>query len=305
MTKPTSTDRMKSARKILNAPPSTVAEFEAPRAVLTHVLAEGDAEVEEMRHRRKTIAASDASIAEIEKALKRHDADVLVLTDRNDIAAAVAAKLDEQIAADRETESAAKRQAAYDDARAVHDAATRRVKEFLDRIGPEARRVMRAYSASETKTAAANSDLPPGAHPIPSIEAERRGELQPPKTKVREFKGFVEGRRFVGEQGHIEAVQRKDGTTWDVYLPAGSAGGGDYRVCELVAYVEVVTETDATPWPEFLAQVLPAPLFLSRSLRHGGRSARQSWASRPSPDRTRSPISTSFTISSLASRHAL
>src|ERR1700722_6712011 len=114
-------DRIESARKILNAPPSTIAEREAARAELTHVLAEGDAEVEEMRRRRKTIAASDTSIAEIEKALKRHDADVLVLTDRNEIAAAVATKLDERIAADLERESAAKRQAAYNDARAVHD----------------------------------------------------------------------------------------------------------------------------------------------------------------------------------------
>ena len=67
---------------------------------------------------------------------------------------------------DRETESAAKRQAAYNDARAVHDATRPRVKEFLDRIGVEAREVMRAYTESETKTAAVNYDLPPGAHPF-------------------------------------------------------------------------------------------------------------------------------------------
>ncbi|MGC2784741.1 MAG: hypothetical protein WA397_13110 [Roseiarcus sp.] len=260
MTKPTSTDRIESARKILNAPASTVAELEAARAVLTHVFAETDAEVEEMRHRRKTIAASDASIAEIEKALKRHDADVLVLTDRNDIAAAVAAKLDERIAADRETESAAKRQAAYNDARAVHDAATRRVKEFLDRIGLETRQVMRAYSASEMKTAAVNSDLPAGAVPIPSIEAERKGKLRPPKTTVREFKAFVDGRILVGEQGHVQAAERKDGK-WDVFLPAGTTGGGSYFVCSLENYVEVMTETHPTPWPENLAMSLSVPAF--------------------------------------------
>ena len=49
MTKPTNTDRIESARKILNAPASTIAELEAARAVLTHVLAETDAEVEEMQ----------------------------------------------------------------------------------------------------------------------------------------------------------------------------------------------------------------------------------------------------------------
>jgi hypothetical protein len=228
--------------------------------VLTHVFAEGDAEVEEMRRRRKTIAVLDASIAEIEKALKRHDADVLVLTDRNDIAAAVAAKLDERIAADRETESAAKRQAAYDEARDLHDAATNRVKEFLNRVGPEAREVMGLYAEREMKTVAVNQNLPTGSAPINSIESERRGELQAPETKVREFKGFVDGRRFVGEQGHIQAVPRKDGK-FDVWHPAGSTGAGDYRVCELVAYVEVVMERDATPWPEFLATSLSVPAF--------------------------------------------
>ena len=289
MTKPTSTDRIESARKILNAPASTVAELEAARAVLTHVFAETDAEVEEMGRRRKTIAASDASIAEIEKALKRHDAAVLVLTDRNDIAAAVAAKLDERIAADRETESAAKRQAAYNDARAVHDATWPRVKKFLDRIGVEAREVMRAYAESEMKTAAANCDLPPGALPIPSIEAERRGELRPPKTKVREFKAFVDGRRFVGEQGHVQAAERKDGK-WDVFLPAGSTGGGDYFVCTLVDYVEVLTEADATPWPEFLANESFCPRFFCRGA--SGMEAdrgRQSWpcVTGPNSDRAR------------------
>lgn len=260
MTKPTSTDRIESARKILNAPASTVAELEAARAVLTHVFAETDAEVEEMGSRRKTIASANAPAGEIDKALERHDDAVRALVRRNEIAAAVAAKLDERIAADRETESAAKRQAAYNDARAVHDATWPRVKKFLDRIGVEAREVMRAYAESETKTAAANCDLPPGAHPIPSIEAERRGELQPPKTKVREFRAFVDGPRFIAEQGHVQAAERKDGK-WDVFLPGGSTGAGDYFVCTLVDYVETLTELDTTPWPELLANSLSVPAF--------------------------------------------
>jgi hypothetical protein len=260
MTKPTSTDRIESARKILNASPSTVAQLEAARAALTHVLAEGDAEVEEMRRRRKTIAASDASIAEIEKALKRHDADVLVLTDRNDIAAAVAAKLDERIAADREVARAAKRQGNYDAALKLHVATTDLVRELLDRFGPESRKVMRLYAECESKTAAANCDLPPGALLIPSIEAERRGELRARETTVREFKAFVDGRRFVAEQSYVQAAERKDGK-WDVFLPGGTTGGGDYFVCSLENYVEAVIETDATPWPEFLASSLSVPAF--------------------------------------------
>ena len=188
---------------------------------------------------------------------------MLVLTDRNDIAAAVAAKL---ARANRRGPRGRARGEATGGlrrrARKLHDAATHRVKEFLDRIGIEAREVMRDYAESEMKTAAANCDLPPGAAPIPSIEAERRGKLRPPKTTVREFKAFVDGRRFVGEQGHVQAAERKDGK-WDVFLPAGTTGGGDYFVCSLVNYVEVMTETDATPWPENLAKCLSVPSFLS------------------------------------------
>src|SRR5260370_1115510 len=83
---------------------------------------------------------------------------------------------------------------------------------------------------------------PPAASRVRRTEVEGRGGLARTKTTVGGSKGFTQGRRFVGEQGHVEAVQRKDGTTWDVYLPAGSTGAGDYCVCELGAYVEVVTE---------------------------------------------------------------
>jgi hypothetical protein len=169
--------------------------------------------------------------------------------------------LENRIDAAREADASAKRGANYDEAIKLRDATALRVQKFLDRIGAEAREVMRAYAESEMKTAAANRDLPHGAAPIRSIEAERKGELRPPKTTVREFRGFVADRRLVGEQGHVDAVQRKDGTTWDVYLPAGSTGGGDYRACSLVDYVEVVTETYATPWLDFLATSLSIPGF--------------------------------------------
>jgi hypothetical protein len=259
-TKPTNTDRSESARKILNAPPSTIAELEAARAVLTHVFAETDAEVEEMGSRRKTIASANAPAGEIDKALERHDDAVRALVRRNEIAAAVAAKLDERIAADRETESAAKRQAAYNEALALHVKARNLVREFLDKFGPECRKVMRVYAESESKNAAANQDLPPGAAPIPSIESERRGELRSPKTTVREFKAFVDGRRFIGEQGHVQAAERKDGK-WDAWQPAGSTGAGCYCVASLEDYIEAVTEADATPWPENLAMSLSIPAF--------------------------------------------
>jgi hypothetical protein len=260
MTKPTSTDRLESARKILNAPPSTIAELEAARAVVTHVLAETDAEVEEMVSRRKTIASANAPAGEIDKALERHDDAVRALVRRNEIAAAVAAKLDERIAADREVARAAKCQANYDAALTLHVAATNRVREFLDKFGPECRRALREYAESELKTAAANSDLPPGALPIPSIEVERKGKLQPPKVTTRHFKAFVHAMRRVAEQGYVEAAPEKDGR-WRVFIPGGSTSGGYYLTCALVDFVEVVTETDATPWLENLARALSVSAF--------------------------------------------
>jgi hypothetical protein len=140
-------------------------------------------------------------------------------------------------------------------------AATNRTKDFLDRFCSETRAVMREYAQSELKTAAANRDLPPGAAPIPSIESERKGKLEPPKVSVRPFKAFVNGHRRVGVWGRVEAAPEKDGR-WSVFVPGGSTSPGNYYTCELVELVEVTTETDATPWPEYLAKSLSVPAFL-------------------------------------------
>ena len=101
MNKPlSSAERTESARKILNGPASTIAELEAAKAVLSHVLAEGDVELEGMASRRKAVIASDAPGAEIDKQLERHDEAMRQITRRNEIAAAISLKLDERIAAD-------------------------------------------------------------------------------------------------------------------------------------------------------------------------------------------------------------
>jgi hypothetical protein len=65
---------------------------------------------------------------------------------------------------------------------------------------------------------------------------------------------------LIGEQGYVQAAERKDGK-WDVWLPSGTTGGGDYFVCSHEDYVEVEIETDATPWPENLAMSLSIPAF--------------------------------------------
>jgi hypothetical protein len=255
-----SSDRIESTRKILNPPTSKLADLEAAGAVLNHVLAETDAEIEEMASRRKTLVSSDTTAAEIDKALERHDEAVRTLTRRNEIATVVVTKLNERIATEREAENSTKRRAEYDEALALHATATKRVKEFLDRAGAEAREVLRLYAESEIKTAAVNGGLPPGALPIPSVEAERRGPLGSQKTTVREFCGFADGRRLIGEKGHVEATEREDGKL-DVFVPGGSTGAGDYFVCALENFVETFTESDTMPWPENLANSLSIPAF--------------------------------------------
>jgi hypothetical protein len=260
MTKPANTDRIEAARKILNAPASSLGDLEATAAMVSHVLAETGVELEEMAERRKAILASDAPTAEVDKQLERHDDAVRALTRRSEIASAISTKLATRIAADREAWRAAKQLAAYDEALELHVTATNRVKEWLDRIGPEARDLMREYLQSEMKTAAVNNDLPPGQVRIPSIEFERKGELQPPKVQTRHFKAFVYERRRIGEQGYVQAAPRSDGQ-WDVYIPGSSHSGGNYYVCTLDDFVDVVTETDDTPWPENLAEALAVPAF--------------------------------------------
>jgi hypothetical protein len=258
-TKSANADRIESARKILNAPSSKLSELEAADTVLSHVLTETDAEIEDMAQRRKTILAADAPAAEIDKHLERHDETVRMLTRRNEVAAAVSTKLVARIAADREAEREAQQWAIYDEARKFHDLATNHVKASLDLVGQEVRKMFRAYADSELKTAAANKDLPPGAAPIPSIEVERK-RLQPSKVSLRHFKAFVHGRLRVAEQGYVEAAPEKDGR-WGVFIPGGSTSGGEYLTCDLVDFVEVVTETDGTPWPEYLANALSVPAF--------------------------------------------
>jgi hypothetical protein len=120
--------------------------------------------------------------------------------------------------------------------------------------------VIGEYAQSELKTEAANRDLPPGAAPIRSIEFERMGKLKTPRTKTRHFKAFVHGMHRIAEEGCVKAVQEKDGR-WSIYIPGGSTSGGHYLTCDLVDFVEVRTETDATPGPEYLASALSVPSF--------------------------------------------
>jgi hypothetical protein len=236
------------------------AQLEQGAVELQRLIASSEADLEVIASRRKiemTTATPAVKLSRRLNGLKKNTEDVEQIVE---IASTILVALETRIAADREAARAEKHQAAYDEALELRDGALCRVKEFLARFGAEGRLVLRNYAGSELKTIAANKELPPGASPIPSIEFERKGALQVPKTTTREFRAFVEGRRIVAEQGHVQASPRADGK-WNVFLPGGSTSGGQVIACDLVDHVDVRTETDATPWPVCLASSLAVPAF--------------------------------------------
>jgi hypothetical protein len=236
------------------------AKLEQGLLEIERIMASNDADLEEIGSRRKIEMTAATPAGELDKKLDALDKRKKEIERRTEIASIVRVELETRIATEREVARAAKRQGNYDAALKLHVTATNRVREFLDKFGPECRRVLREYAESELTTASVNSDLPAGAVPIRSIESERKGELQPAKVTTRHFKAFVYAMRRVAEQGYVEAAPEKDGR-WGVFIPGGSTSGGDYLTCDLVDFVEVVTETDATPWPEFLASSLSVPAF--------------------------------------------
>ena len=294
MTKSAIPDRIELARKIFNAQATTLHELEAAEAVVVHALAETADEIEAFGQRRQAILASDAPAAEIDKQLERHDEAMRALKRKSEVATALSEKLATRISVDREAERAAKQQTAYDEARELHNATWLRVKECLDRIGAEVRQMMHAYGESEMKTAAANRDLPRGAAPIHSIEFERMGKLRPAKVSVRPFRAFVHSMRRIAEWGHVQGVQERDGR-WSVFIPGGSTSGGQHIACDLVDFVEVTEEKDATPWPENLAEGLSVPSFYA--------TERSGWKSLESPASPNSIASALQSLESQPSHH--
>jgi hypothetical protein len=78
-------DHLESARRILNAPQSSIADLEAALAVLQHILAENDVELEELARRRKTILASEADASHLERSLEQHDGVVRATTRKSEL----------------------------------------------------------------------------------------------------------------------------------------------------------------------------------------------------------------------------
>ena len=248
------------AQKILANGEASLDQLSDGALALQQIIAAAASDLDEVACRRTIEMASTMPAGELDKRLDLLDKREKEVIRRAAIAKAVLAQLVARIDDARVADAADKRQAAYDEAIKLHVAATNLVREFLDKFGPECRRVLRAYAESESKSAAANQNLPPDTAPIRSIESERRGELRSPKTTMREFKAFVHGMRRIAEQGSVEAAPEKDGR-WSVYIPGGSTSGGNYLTCNLIDFVEVTTETDAPPWLDFLATSLSVPAF--------------------------------------------
>jgi len=258
------TDPIDASRKILNTPVSAIAELEAAHAVIQHVIAETDAEIEDMARRRKTIAAGDASVAAIEAALHHHDAAVRALKDKNEIAGAVDARLRERIAADCEAERVAEEIAKREELATRRTSTSARVRDYLTRIGREGRQVLREYLALEVEIERFNRSLPKGAPRIASDDADRRVSIQPPKVlRERKFVAFTINGQII-EEGRVTAAYPNADGKWRISLPSQCVAGRiEIPGCDRVQCVEREIEEEIPPSPkDSWVSVLRIPSFV-------------------------------------------
>src|ERR1700722_7886344 len=128
--------QIEHAQKILAQGDASLAQREAARLELDHVIAAGEAETVEIADRRTIEMSALTPAGELDKALDALDRREKQVVRRVEIAKTVRAEWENRIVAAREAESAEKRQAAYAAALKLHVTATNRVREFLDRFGP-------------------------------------------------------------------------------------------------------------------------------------------------------------------------
>ena len=209
------------------------------------------------------ILASDASAAEIDKQLERHDAAVSALVRRSEVAAAISTKVAERLAAARAEAAEEKRRDRYDQARERHVKATNIIKTFLDKIGQEGRDALQIYLESEAATAAANKDLPPGALRIPTIENERMGSHPPAKISERRVQWFVHNGHRVAEVGTVEAFPHQSGNgLWTIYKRSAAIQGDEtLGPCVIGEYIEETVQRYEPVRLEALASSLRVPAF--------------------------------------------
>ena len=261
--------QIEHAQKILAKGDASLAQLESARRELDHVIAAGEAETAEIADRRTIEMSALTPAGELDKALDSLDRREKQVARRVEIASTVRAQLVAKIDVARGEEAEAKRQTAYAAARKLHDEATNRIREFCDRVGPEAAEVLRSYAAAEAATSAANKDLPAGAAPIMSIEARRQGSPPAPRITERHFKAFTCGRDYVAEVGAVEATPAAGGT-WTLYLPSASVqGGSTVGGCVITDMVDLRIEKFESRRVESLATALRAPPFYATAPERG------------------------------------
>jgi hypothetical protein len=240
-------------RMLADAP---LAQLEENRRDLKSVIESIEVERAEIEARRTIEMISLAPAGDLNRRVDALEKSERELARLAEIALTIYAELENRIAAAREAESAAKRQAVYDAALDLHNATLIRVREFLDRAGRESLEVMRAYAASEAATAATNCDLPEGSSPIPTIESERLGAPKSRRTIKRQFGVFYCGDQPIAQVGKCNSVDNGDGTfnllIWDRTVAN----------CRIRDFVNVRCET-MKPRAENLITSLKIPTFVA------------------------------------------
>jgi hypothetical protein len=232
------------------------AHLEEAKLELQRVVASSEADLEEIAARRKIELLAHAPAAELNRKLEACEKAEKEASRRVQIANAILAEVEKRIDAAREAERSAQRQAAYDAALDLHNAATGKIRAFLNRAAPESVAVMAVYREAEAATAAVNRDLPAGSSPIPSIEAERLGSHLPAKITERRVQWFVHNGNRIAEVGAVEAFPHQG--HWVIYRKSNAIQGDEtIGPCVIVEYIE-----------EAIRRPVPRPLeALSSSLR--------------------------------------
>jgi hypothetical protein len=260
---------IEAAQKVIAAADATLAQLEAARLDLTRVIADAEAEREQLAARRKIEMTAATPVGELDKKLEALDRREKEASRRGEIALAILGQLETQIVDAREHEAERLRRVRYDAALALHAQTTSLIQAFLTNTAPAARAALAAYSESEAATAAANRDLPPGASKIPTIESERMGDLPPAKTTEKRFQAFVRGRDFVAVVGSVDAAPASS-NTWTVFIPSASMQGGtSVGGCEIVDFVDVRIEKFEPRRVESLATALRVPPFYATAPERG------------------------------------
>jgi hypothetical protein len=262
-TKPDHIATIERVQGILARSDAGLAELQGCERDLKHVLGAAKNDLEEIGSRRKIEMTAATPAGQLDRKLDELDKREREVGRRLEIGQAVLAQLVAKIDDAIEAERSAKRQANYDEALALHVAATIRVRTFLDKVAPEAAEVLRAYAESEAATSAANKDLPAGTMRLPTIENERMGSHPPARITERRVQWFVHNGNRIAEVGRCEAYPHQNGNgLWTIYRRSNAIQGDEtIGPCTIVDLVEETIQKYEPRPLEALSTSLRIPAF--------------------------------------------